>query len=240
MFPKCRICDRIRGTVSGMNGEQAILKHPQGDARVIEGADVDPYLLGRFGFDSSVLRRAVTAGAADAAMTTKHSPATAFGSRFWEGSIRQLRDDLAPAGWRALRPGQLEVVRNEDNTIQITTGLGDANVGVRASPPSCEHPRGISTARAVETNQQTFAAISPDCRWDAIQTWWLLYRPDQSVNGLPRCEFSVPISMSGSKLTKWAIRVIVPFPTDTVRNAQGSTLPTGSSPIDLTLTRRSG
>ena len=221
-----------------MNRGQAILRQAHGDARIIEGADVDPYLLDRFGFNSSVFRRAVTAGHADAAMTTRHSPVTAFGSRFWEGSIRQLRDDLAPSGWRALRPGQLEVVRNELNTVQITTGLGDANVGVRALPPSCEHPRGVSTERAVETNQQSFASVSPDSRWDAIQTWWLLYRPDPSVDGLVRCEFSVPISMTGSRLTNWAIRVLVPFPADTVRSAQGSRLPTRASPIDLTLDRR--
>lgn len=151
---ECRIPDRGCGNISGMFEEQGILRHPKSYALIIEAADVDPFLFDRFGFESSVLRRAVMAGHADAAMTTPHSPATAHGSRFWEGSTRQLRDDLAPLGWRAARPGQLEVARNEQNTVQITTGLGDANVGNRSASPSCEHRRGTSTLRAVSANSR--------------------------------------------------------------------------------------
>jgi len=221
-----------------MTDDSGILRQPSNSARIIEGQAVDPYLLDQFGFGSDVLLRAVTAGHADAVMTTEHSPATAFGSRFWEGSIRQLRDDLAPREWKALRPGQLEVVRNKLNTIQITTALGDSNVGIRSAAPSCEHPRGTSTAKAVEVNQLTFAGLATSGGWEPIETWWLLYRPRGEHDGFPISELSLPTTMNGKKITEWAIRIFLPSAPDGSSTGRTIRLPEEPAPVNFSVERR--
>ena len=221
-----------------MIDDSRILGGPGNSAQIVEGRDVDPYLLNRFGFDSDTLLRAVAAGHADAAMTTEHSPATAFGSRFWEGSIRQLRDDLAPHSWRAERPGQLEVVRNKLNSLQIATALGDSNVGNRSASPSCEHPRGASTAQAVEVNQMTFAGLSISGGWDPIETWWLLYRLSVDSDGSPISELSLPTTMSGKRITEWAIRVFLPSSSDGSSASRPVSLPEEPAPVSFPVERR--
>ncbi len=237
-YGKCRIRYRNRGSVSGMIDDSRILRQPSNSARIIAGQEVDPYLLDRFGFGSDMLLRAVTAGHADAVMTTEHSPATAFGSRFWEGSIRQLRDDLAPREWRALRPGQLEVVRNKLNTVQITTALGDSNVGIRSASPSCEHPRGTSTAKAVEVNQLTFAGLAVNGGWEPIETWWLLYRLSGEHDRTPISELSLPTTMSGKRITEWAVRIILPPASDGNSTSRTVRLPEEPAPVNVPVERR--
>jgi len=196
------------------------------------------YMTDRFGFGRDIVDRAVLAGHADASMVTLHSPATAFGSRLWEGAIRQLRDELIPRGWRSLRPGQLEVVRNKLETIQITAALGDINVGDPAASPSCEHPRGTSTARAIEVNQNTFAGLAPGDGWEPIETWWLLYRPSKRPDQPVRCELSLPVSMAGSRIRDWAIRILLSGFDE--RSGETAILPESPAPIDVPLNRRVG
>lgn len=218
--------------------ENNTFRRPDPPCRTIRNEQVKPYLAKKFGFDVKILLNAVSAGYADAALSTRHSPVTSFGSRFWEGSIRELRDTLVPEGWRSLRPGQLEVVRNQGNTVQIATALGDHNVGNRSMSPSCEHPRGASTAQAVAVNQTTFAGLAPSPSWEPIETWWLLYRP--SINrALPvRCELSLPVVMTGNRITDWAVRILLPTPVDETRHGAQVTLPTDPPPIGVTLKRR--
>lgn len=168
--------------------------------------------LRRLGPTLTVLENALSAGAADAAMTTAHSPATAYGSRFWEGVIRELRDELAPARWSVERPGQLEVVRRADNKVQLTAALGDAYVGDPSATPSCEHPRGKATADAIDRNQGSLEALAPDDdAWQPIETWWLLYRlAGSGESKRVVAELSLPIEMRGSRISWWHTRLVLP------------------------------
>ncbi len=220
--------------------DEEILSQSGNSARILEGPGAEAFVFEHFGFEPAVLHRAVTAGHADAVMTTNHSPATAFGSRFWEGSIRQLRDDLARLEWRALRPGQLEVARNRHNTLQITTALGDINVGARAASPSCEHPRGAMTASAIEVQHQTFAGLATTGGWEPIETWWLIYRPQVDRDGAVRFELSLPVSMSGKRITDWAVRILLPSGDDGTASERPVRLPEGPPPVDFSLDRRAG
>ena len=206
--------------------------------QIVEGLDVNPYLSDRFGFDSDIFLRAIEAGRAEAAMTTNHSPAPAFGWRFWEASIRQLRDDLALRGWRAERPGQLEVARNKSNSLQIATALGDTNVGKRLASPCHEHPRGASTVRAVDVNQLTLSSQTVGDGWDPIETWWLLYHHIPESNGSTTSEISLPTKMSGTRITEWAVRVFLPSSRDISSATGPARLPEGSKPISFPVERR--
>ena len=89
------------------------------------------------------LFQALDIGMAEAAVTTEHSSAVAFGTRLWDGCLTSLRDQLAPDGWTVQRPGGLEVVRRPDKAVQITPSLGTENVGVVTGV----NPRWVRMAR---------------------------------------------------------------------------------------------
>jgi hypothetical protein len=173
---------------------------------------VDALLLAQLELTSDQLWQALLAGMADAALTTEHSSAGAFGTRLWDGSITTLRDQLKPLGWRAARPGGLEVVRRGDNGVQVSCALGDDFVGIDgAVAPNWEHPRGTSTARAVSVNQQSFASLMPaDESFSPIQTWWLLYGVFfEGSQKLLRAEISLPIHMDATDSNRWKFRLLL-------------------------------
>lgn len=201
--------------------------------------EVAGYMREHLGIDLATTSRALQAGVADSAMTTAHSPASAAGSRLWEGVIRQLRDDLVLKGWTMEQPGQLEVVRRGDGRVQITASLGDSGTGDPTCTPSPEHPRGGATQVAVEANELTFADVDPDePAWRSIETWWLLYRSSPTGPNRLYAELSLPVGMAGKRINAWATRLILPeFEFDP---GMSTLVPEPAAPPQVVFSRRAG
>ncbi len=200
---------------------------------------VAEYMTRHLGVELDITSRALQAGVADSAMTTGHSPASASGSRLWEGVVRQLRDDLVLGGWTMEQPGQLEVVRRGDGRLQLTASLGDGGTGDPSCTPSPEHPRGGATQVAVEANELTFADLDPsEPGWKRIETWWLLYRSSPSGPNRLHAELSLPVGMAGKRINAWATRLILP---DFEFDPGGSVLlPEPAAAPQVVISRRAG
>ena len=178
---------------------------------VIQGPGVEQFLLTRIGFGQDVLRQAVTAGMAELALVTENSAAATAGFRLWDGTLVSLRQQLKPKRWSTERPGQLEVVRRNDNRIQIAATLGDDATGDPEVSPTFKHEKGVATDRAIEDNQRSLADLAPDDQaWGNIETWWLLYKPaSKDGEAIVRVELSLPVSIEGARVTAWGYRVIL-------------------------------
>ncbi len=192
------------------------------ETAVIEDAgDIEAFLTARISASATVLHTAVEHGAADASLVTDHAAAASYGWRMYDGTLTSLRDQLAPQGWLALRPGGLEVVTRKDKLVQITPSLGTEGTGLRWGHPTCKHERGASTTVAVEENQTSLADLAPDdLGWKRVQTWWLLYnlfvrREERFV----RSELSLPLQVKNGRITEWGFRILLgerPIGTTTV------------------------
>ena len=185
------------------------------------------------------LFQALDVGMAEAAVTTDHSSAGAFGTRLWDGSLTSLRDQFAPAGWTVHRPGGLEVVRRPDKAVQITPSLGTENVGVITGvSPKWARKRGVSTKKAIDENQMSLADLAPgEPAFRPIQTWWLMYHPFLAHGEkVLRAEISLPIEMSAKGVVLWAYRVFLgerTFGDSTIAD-----IPVGAPDPEVTIRRR--
>ena len=183
---------------------------------------------------------ALSIGMAEAALTTEHSTAGAFGTRLWDGTAMSLRDQLKPAGWDVLRPGGLEVVRRSDGLVQITPSLGNEHTGVlSAGVPKWEHQRGVSTKRAINENQLSLADLAPDeVAFQPIQTWWLLYRVFvRDEQKMLRAELSLPVDLNRRGVVRWAYRLLLGE--RSFGDARSATIPAPAPDPQINLARRS-
>jgi hypothetical protein len=205
----------------------------------------DPYAvadqLAPMGLTIDLLSSALEAGNGDAAMATGLSAASAYGFNFWNGTITHLRFSLVNDGWNVSRPNGLEVVRRDDNRMQITASLGDACVGDPSATPTPEHPRGAASQAAVLDNQATLQSLGDyHPSWEPLETWWLLYRHGGLGDTTKIvAELSLPVAMDGTRITWWQTRLILPE-IELGGQGRGLTLPAVPTEIHPDVRRRAG
>lgn len=179
---------------------------------LVERADVARFMKSHMQVTSDLLWEAIDVGMGEAAVTTEHSTAAAYGTRLWDGAIRSLRDQLKPLGWKTQRPGRLEVVRRPDNLLQIAPSLGTADTGaLPPANPKWLHPRGVSTTNAIHGNQLSLSELAPkDGALVPIETWWLLYYVTaRGGETIVRAEVSMPVMLSSGGVVTWRHRVLL-------------------------------
>jgi hypothetical protein len=191
---------------------ESLFEPPQPPTVVIDDPrTVADFLSTRIKVTVADLHDALDAATADAATVTDNSPHPAFGWRMYEGIIKTLRESKV-SEWEAKRPDGLEVVRRRDNRVQITASAGNAATGIAAGRPTCKHPRGSATAKAVDKNQLTYADIAPEFK--PIETWWLLWFVSTASNGEQRerrvrAELSLPTLVHEGSIQRWRYRVLI-------------------------------
>jgi len=231
----CRKLNLICGTVRGMSdslfrqSRTLILTQPE---------EVEAYISDELGFDSVVLVEALERAGSEAAMTTQHNAASAFGYRFWDGMVASVRDRLVPLGWRVERPGGLEVVRRSDNRLQITGSLGDDAVGIESADPNCRHQKGQSSDEAMRTNQLTLDGLAgDDPAWRPMLTWWVLYRFAGFDDRRIISELSLPREGSSGRVAEWEVRLFLPEFQIGGSGGIDLALPEPPAPIDIPVRR---
>ncbi len=179
---------------------------------LVEDADVTRFMASHVLVTVEQLWESIDVGMSEAAVTTEHSTAAAYGTRLWDGTTRSLRDQLKPLGWTTRRPGRLEVVRRPDNLLQIAPSLGTADTGVLPpANPKWLHPRGISTKNAIRGNQLSLEELLPsDSALAPIETWWLLYHvTSRAGETIVRAELSMPVLLSSEGVVIWKHRLLL-------------------------------
>ncbi|MDA0564099.1 hypothetical protein LG943_07130 [Streptomonospora sp. S1-112] len=155
---------------------------------------------------------------------TKHDPPNMPGLARWAGTVRGLRDRLAPAGWGIDNPGNLPVTLSPDRTVGIVAVTGDEHTGVRSfSSPSTRRPRGIVTLKAIERNRDRYESQLPLFFADEViegpvadvahgvgagTLWILLYREDGYKIW---SELSLPLTVrKDGTVNRWHERILLP------------------------------
>lgn len=173
--------------------------------------------LEELGVPLEALQRAVHAGYVARITCTENDPPQAPGTDAWRFTIRALRDDLCPRGWRKADPSNFSLTINDARKINIVVESGDALTRQKHGAPKTKSFKGLYVEAATLRNNlegDLFPdAVSEDLRRVAAileyPTWILLI---YITNNEHRAELSKPAAMEGEQITDWSERIFIPDP----------------------------
>jgi hypothetical protein len=186
-------------------------------ALVQESAAAAHHRLMELGVSIEALQKAIAAGHANRILATPNDPPFIPGTFGWSFTVRTLRDELLPLGWRKADPGNFSLVINDKRKINIVVESGDSAVRKRHIMPRTKSTKGLyaeaMTLRNKIANDLFPESLSEDLlRVMAIlehPTWVLLiYITDDEY----RAELSLPAEMDGDKIVDWQERIFIPDP----------------------------
>jgi hypothetical protein len=199
-------------------------------------------LLAELGLEENWLLEAVSQGMAEWARCTNNHPKLYKGVTFWGETVKGLRDQLIPHGWKRSDEGNLPFTVNEAGDLAIAVATGDISTGTQ-SMPSTKSAKGQKTRDAVNTNQ--LRLFNDDAELPVAiaairnrRTWILLAHRDSEKREV-RCELSLPVGMADDgHINGWDRRIIldsIPFDGDVV--SIDNTTP-GAPDIDIQIKKR--
>ena len=171
------------------------------------------------GISRQILHDAIMAGEAARATCTSNDPPILPGLLAWGRTVRALSELLAPLGWKRRDEGNYSTIEDGRLGIAIAVATGDEATGDAGAIPRTKYPKGPTTARAVERNNQQLRLFedlneeSPADESTDVQialTWILLIaRIDDEV----RFELSLPAKIGDDeRIEAWTERLILdPF-----------------------------
>ena len=170
--------------------------------------------LERLGVTEAALRRAIFAGWAERAACTGNDAPIAPGFLQWNRTLRTLREQLAPSGWRASNDDRYFTAVNAAGDLAVAVASGCANTGLPRRPPTTRSRKGPSTCAAVERNHDQFelpfAPVSlrrAAADGEGRVTWLLLFHVDEREI---RAELSLPVGMDeDGHVDRWRERIII-------------------------------
>lgn len=180
--------------------------------------------LAELGLREAWLLRAVSHGLMAWANCSENDPPTFPGFAAWAATVRTLREELAPEGWRSCDEG-VSLAVNDDGNIAVLVAAGDNGTGDPTKRVSTKRSRGPKTSEQVQLNRgqlRLFPVTDPIVAVDLPddrQVWMLLYRRDLFARKV-WCELSLPISMGDdARPDEWRERIIlasIPFDEDAI------------------------
>lgn len=168
--------------------------------------------LGRLGVTEAALRAAVFAGFGERANCTANDAPIAPGFLQWNRTLRTLREQLIPLGWRASNEGQYATAVNEAGDLAVAVASGCPNTGLPRQLPTTRSRKGPSTLTAVGANYEQLELPLPDApfmfaREPGRVTWMLLFHVDDREI---RAELSLPIGMAeDGHIDRWRERIML-------------------------------
>jgi hypothetical protein len=199
--------------------------------RVWQGADA-LQRLSELDIDAEAITTAIRAGELSARQADEFSPVTAAGTQQWNGTVQELRRNLAIDGWLVRNPNNSPRIVRPDGQLSIGVVSGNYNTGVPFKQPRNAHPLGPTVDAAVARNR--FGEVAGQLALDSIEdaaiadaastprldpnTWILLYVNDP-ITGV-RAELSHPDSTGDRFISHWRERIIIPM-----ENTMDETLP---------------
>lgn len=171
------------------------------------------------GVPLEALQRAIRAGHVARITCTPNDPPFIPGTEAWRLSVRTLRDELCPIGWRKADPNNFSIVINDARLINIVVESGDALTRRSHGSPRTKALKGLYVEAATIVNNAKDDLFPETLQEDVRRvagileypTWILLiYITDEEF----RAELSSPIAMEGEQITDWAERIFIPDPED--------------------------
>lgn len=170
--------------------------------------------LQELGVALEALQRAVAGGHAGRIGSTDNDPPFIPGTLAWSYTVRTLRDELVPHGWKKSDPGNFSLVTNEKRRINIVVASGDAMVRKKYAPRT-KSIKGLYTEAATIRNRID-SDLFPETLSDELKrvavaleypTYILLvYITDDEY----RAELSLPDDMEDGQIVSWKERIFIP------------------------------
>lgn len=171
--------------------------------------------LTELGVSMEALQRAVAEGHANRILSTPNDPPFIPGTLAWSFTVRTLRDELIPIGWRKADPGNYSLVINDKRKINIVVASGDAGTRLKHLIPRTRSTKGLYS-EAVTLRNKIEGDLFPDTLAEDLRravaileypTWVLLiYITDDEY----RAELSLASEMDDNKIVDWAERIFIP------------------------------
>jgi hypothetical protein len=171
------------------------------------------------GVSLEAIQRSVAAGHVARITCTENDPPFIHGTEGWRLTVRTLRDELCPKGWRKADPSNFSLIINDARGFNIVVASGDKLTRNKYGSPRTKSLKGLYTEAATIRNRietDLFPeTISEDIRRVAsileYPTWILLiYITDDGY----RAELSLPTHMEDEQILDWAERIFIPESTD--------------------------
>lgn len=161
------------------------------------------------------LQRAIADGHAKRITTTENDAPQMPGTYAWAATLRTLRDELCPRGWRKADPGNFSLVINDDRKLNIAVESGDRFTKTAYASPRTKSLKGLYVEAAALRNRLE-ADLFPDTVADQLrrvaalleyETYILLINiTDESY----RAELSLPDGVEGKQIVSWKERIFIP------------------------------
>ena len=164
--------------------------------------------LRELGLTLEILNRALEEGLAGAALCTANHPPNFRGTTMWAETVRSLREQLIPEGWRRDDADNLPTVVRRDGALGIAVARGNSDTGKADGRPTTQYARGPTTSQAVERNTYLpFDPLPRDPEPPRAKMWLLLHnRADTEL----RSELSFPVAIDESGyVAAWGTRLIL-------------------------------
>ena len=173
--------------------------------------------LAEIGLQIELLQRSAEAGYSAFVSCTENDPVFVRGFNTWSRTLRRLREELIPLGWKRIDSGNFPRTSSPKHSTSIIVMSGDEGTGLGHLHPRPKSPRGSLTAQAVHVNniQGTFKDFLPeeereDLPISGYKTWVFLVHISSSEI---RAELSYPVVIESGKILAWKERILLP-PTD--------------------------
>jgi hypothetical protein len=114
------------------------------------------------------LQRAIAAGHAARITTTPNDAPQFPGTYAWALTLRTLRDELCPRGWRKADPGNFSLVINDKRKINIVVESGDRFTRLAYASPRTKSLKGLYI-EAVALRNRVETDLFPDTLADDLR-----------------------------------------------------------------------
>jgi hypothetical protein len=200
--------------------------------------------LAELGVSIEALQRAVAEGHSARILCTSNDAPFIPGTEAWRFTLRTLREELGPLGWRNADPGNFSLVINDKRRINIVVASGDAAVRLSHLTPRTKALKGLYTEAATVRNRVE-GDLFPETLPEEVRrvaaslefpTWILLvYITDEEY----RAELSLPDEMEEGNIVSWVERIFIPDRSDPLggRLAEPSA-PDAGPDIDVPVRRK--
>ena len=145
---------------------------------------------------------AVTIGHDQAALKSIYHPLTARGLTRWMETVAAIRqahaEDRENSKSRIVDEQNRPLLRHKSRNLVLAIAAGDRNVGDPNAMPNFLRAKGKAT-------QDALIQISDLQGIEIVETWFLLYRPQEDC---VRCELSLGVGNDSGKVEEWRRRLL--------------------------------
>ena len=175
---------------------------------------VEPYSQGsrklaELGLDVPSLIDVLLYGNAEQSTYTAFDSRGAGGTAGWSRRARRLSEIFTLKGWQRLDPDGQPTLVHPSGGHCLITATGNVFTGVPYETPSTKNPRGKTFRVAIDNNLTLFDEEDAALDVSKIRETWVLLA-HLADDGKLRSEVSLPDSMTGSQISSWRTRILLP------------------------------